>query len=47
MIKKNAKWIVLAVIAIPAVGFTAYPLLAPAVMVTEPVVVSVHVTTFM
>lgn len=40
MIKKNAKWIVLAVIAIPAVGFTVYPLLAPAVMVTEPVVVS-------
>ena len=40
MIKKNAKWIVLAVIAIPAVGFTVYPLLAPAVMVTESVVVS-------
>jgi hypothetical protein len=40
MIKKNAKWIVLAVIAIPVVGFTVYPLLAPAVMVTESVVVS-------
>ena len=40
MIKKNAKWIVLAVIAIPAVGFTVYPLLAPAVMVTEPIIVS-------
>ncbi|WP_305840133.1 hypothetical protein [Photobacterium leiognathi] len=40
MIKKNAKWIVLAVVGMPILGWQLYPLLSPSEAVIEPVVVN-------
>ncbi|WP_318419566.1 hypothetical protein [Photobacterium leiognathi] len=40
MIKNNAKWIVLVVVAMPILGWQLYPLLSPSEAVIEPVVVN-------